>query len=57
MTAANERRLEDLERGRRADGPGRLPVVLPDTATNAELRRRGLEAYRHGDLAFTDLFV
>lgn len=60
MTAANERRLEDLERGRRADGPGRLPVVLPDTATNAELdelRRRGLEAYRQDDLAFVDLFV
>ena len=55
MTAANERRLDALERTRGADAARPLPVVLPDTATDAELdelRRRGVEAYRQSDPAF-----
>ena len=60
MTAANERRLEALERTRGADAPRPLPMVLPDTATEAELdtlRRHGVEAYRQSDPAFLELFV
>ncbi len=60
MTAANARRLEALERTGGADPPRPLPVVLPDTATDAELdtlRRRGVEAYRASDPAFLELFL
>lgn len=60
MTAKTERRVETLERAHCADSARPLPVVLPDTATDAELdtlRRRGVEAYRASDSAFLDLFV
>ena len=53
-------RLDILERIRCTNTPRPLPVVLPDTATNAELdelRRRGLDAYRQSDPSFLDLFV
>ena len=45
-------RLDALERNGHTDTPRPLPVVLPDTATNAELdeaRRRGLDAYRQDE--------
>ena len=53
-------RLDALERNGHTDTPRPLPVVLPDTATNAELdeaRRRVLDAYRQDDPSFLDLFV
>lgn len=60
MTAANERRLDVLERTRGADAARPLPVVLSDTATEAELdtlRRLGLDVYRQSDPAFLELFI
>ena len=53
-------RLAELERIRRNSTPRPLPVVLPDTVTDAELaalRRRGVDAYRQSDRAFVDSFV
>lgn len=60
VTTANERRLDALERTRCPDAVRPLPVVLPDTATDAELntlRRHGVEAYRATDPAFLELFI
>ena len=53
-------RLDALERMGCTNTPRPLPVVLADTATNAELdelRRRGADAYRQRDPSFLDLFV
>lgn len=60
MNAANERRLAALERTRCTAAARPLPVVLADTATDAEvdtLRRSGFDVYRQSDAAFLDLFV
>ena len=53
-------RLDALERIGCGKAPRPLPVVMPDTTTNAKLdeaHRRGLDAYRQSDPAFLDLFV
>lgn len=60
MTTANERRLDALECAIGPNAARPLPVVLPDSATDAELDAlhcRGIEAYRASDPAFLDLFV
>ena len=53
-------RLKALERTGYAHASRPLPVVLPDTATDAELealRRSGRQAYRENDPALFDLFI
>ena len=59
MTAAIKRRLAALE-STTAAMPRPLPVIVPDTTTDADLhalRRRGVDAYRASDHDFFELFL
>lgn len=60
MSAQIERRVAALERTLGVDAARPLPVVLPDTATDAELdtlRQSGVDAFRWCDGDLLDLFI
>ena len=59
MSDSLRRRLMALEAAREGDGPGALPLVVADEASDAELRelarQSGLPVYRMADAV--ELFV
>lgn len=58
--ATLKHRLQELETRQTGAGAKELPILVPDSTSDAELaklRKHGREVFRKGDPAFIDSFI